>query len=146
MSALSVGRIVRLAARHAGRAAPKNIRSSVIHSTNLAATSILATRCAYGRALSTTSIQYKGITPDSEDPKPSSPEPTSTSVEPMELTNEQYHEVADLYIDNLVAKLEQIQEEREDVDVEYSVFFPISHLERPKDILTCPPRRLVSSH
>lgn len=64
----------------------------------------------------------------------------------MELTNEQYHEVADLYIDNLVAKLEQIQEEREDVDVEYSVFFPISHLERPKDILTCPPRRLVSSH
>ncbi|KAI4099522.1 MAG: hypothetical protein L6R37_005949 [Teloschistes peruensis] len=33
----------------------------------------------------------------------------------------QYHRIADLYIDNLVAKLEEMQEEREDVDCEYSV-------------------------
>ncbi|KAL8946238.1 MAG: hypothetical protein Q9183_007931 [Haloplaca sp. 2 TL-2023] len=33
---------------------------------------------------------------------------------------ERYHKVADRYIDELVAKLEAIQEEREDVDCEYS--------------------------
>lgn len=40
---------------------------------------------------------------------------------PEALDIDQYHRIADLYIDNLVAKLEEMQEEREDVDCEYSV-------------------------
>lgn len=34
---------------------------------------------------------------------------------------EEYHQVSDAYIDSIVAKLEQLQEAREDVDVEFSV-------------------------
>lgn len=37
------------------------------------------------------------------------------------LSTEQYHKISDRYIDGLVAQLEEMQEEREDVDVEYSV-------------------------
>lgn len=44
--------------------------------------------------------------------KPSAPEPISI---------DQYHRLADHYIDSLVSKLEELQEERRDVDCEYSV-------------------------
>lgn len=40
---------------------------------------------------------------------------------PAALHIDQYHRLADTYIDNLVAKLEEIQEERDEVDCEYSV-------------------------
>lgn len=49
---------------------------------------------------------------DASPPKPSEPEPISI---------DQYHRLADHYIDTLVAKLEELQEERRDVDCEYSV-------------------------
>jgi hypothetical protein len=34
---------------------------------------------------------------------------------------DEYHQVSDAYMDTIVAKLEQLQEAREDVDVEFSV-------------------------
>jgi frataxin-like iron-binding protein CyaY len=34
---------------------------------------------------------------------------------------EEYHKVSDAYMDTIVAKLEQLQEQREDVDVELSI-------------------------
>jgi frataxin len=40
---------------------------------------------------------------------------------PAEITTEQFHEVADQYLDALIEKLEALQEEAEEVDVEYSV-------------------------
>lgn len=39
---------------------------------------------------------------------------------PAEITTEQFHEVADQYLDALIEKLEALQEEAEEVDVEYS--------------------------
>ncbi|KAI4231949.1 MAG: hypothetical protein LQ349_005279 [Xanthoria aureola] len=48
---------------------------------------------------------------DASPHKPSEPEPISI---------DQYHRLADHYIDGLVAKLEELQEERRDVDCEYS--------------------------
>lgn len=41
--------------------------------------------------------------------------------EPTPLSIDDYHNCADAYIDALVAELEELQEEREEVDVEYSV-------------------------
>jgi hypothetical protein len=48
---------------------------------------------------------------------------------------EEYHQLSDAYMDALVSKLEQLQEQREDVDVEFSVTIspspsqsPASHL------------------
>ncbi|MCJ1430606.1 Mitochondrial chaperone Frataxin [Sticta canariensis] len=49
--------------------------------------------------------------------------PYSTSPpisSPESLSAEQYHELADSYIDSLLVHLEQLQEERADVDCEYS--------------------------
>lgn len=46
---------------------------------------------------------------------------------PANISIEQYHQLSDEYMDSIVAKLEELQEEREDVDVEYSVNFPIPH-------------------
>jgi frataxin-like iron-binding protein CyaY len=34
---------------------------------------------------------------------------------------DEYHQVSDAYIDTIMAKLEQLQEQREDVDVELNV-------------------------
>lgn len=54
------------------------------------------------------------------------PHLSSTSAPAAPLTTDQYHHLSDQYIDTLVAALEEMQEEREDVDVEYSVrvYFP----------------------
>lgn len=53
---------------------------------------------------------------------------TSPSTIPESLSTEQYHELADSYIDSLLVHLEQLQEERADVDCEYSVRFPTQTL------------------
>ena len=39
---------------------------------------------------------------------------------------EEYHELADAYLDRLVSKLEGLSEQREDVDVEYNVHTSLS--------------------
>lgn len=56
--------------------------------------------------------------------------PYSTSAPPpspqpdLELSIKQFHEQADLFIEGLLVHLEQLQEERADVDCEYSVSLP----------------------
>lgn len=76
------------------------------------------------RAFSTTRPQAKGLSPESEDPpaKDSSTETTEYNVGgvPAELSNEQYNALADEYLNSLIEKLEELQEETEDVDCEYS--------------------------
>lgn len=61
----------------------------------------------------------------------SSPRPNPTSSEPFApepISIDQFHQLADHYIDNLVSRLEELQEERRDVDCEYSVcFLPVFH-------------------
>src|SRR5947209_7385171 len=60
-----------------------------------------------------------GITPDDKPPKDvETPNITKTAAD---ITEDEYHMVADAYIDKLVTRLEQLQDEREEVDVEYSV-------------------------
>ncbi|KAL8856193.1 MAG: hypothetical protein Q9178_007231 [Gyalolechia marmorata] len=47
------------------------------------------------------------------------PSPTASST-PEPISIDQFHRLADQYIDNLISKLEELQEERRDVDCEYS--------------------------
>lgn len=63
--------------------------------------------------------------------------PSPPSNEPTPLSTDEYHKISDAYIDTLVAQLEAMQEEREDVDVEYSVrpLIPFSPLLQPP---SCP--------
>ncbi|KAF6240664.1 hypothetical protein HO173_001336 [Letharia columbiana] len=44
----------------------------------------------------------------------------AAKAEAAEISPDEYHRISDRYIDGLVAQLEEMQEEREEVDVEYS--------------------------
>ncbi len=77
------------------------------------------------RPFSSSATSLTRITPQ---PDPSNPEPskklhagTAHVAEPANITEAQYHELADSYIDGIVEKLEKLQEEKEEVEVEYSV-------------------------
>ncbi|KAF6230420.1 hypothetical protein HO133_004762 [Letharia lupina] len=48
----------------------------------------------------------------------------AAKAEAAEISLDEYHRISDRYIDGLVAQLEEMQEEREEVDVEYSVRAP----------------------
>lgn len=43
------------------------------------------------------------------------------TAQPAEMTEGEYHEIADEYIDTLLTEYEKMQDERADIDVEYSV-------------------------
>lgn len=73
------------------------------------------------RGISTTLKVNKGLSPESENPEPKIPEDHDSAVGPAQLSPEQYNALSDEYMDKLVERLEELQEEREDVDVEYSV-------------------------
>lgn len=89
-----------------GRAFP-TIRSSVVYQAF--------------RPITTSNKVRKGLSPESENPQPKIPENNAEPMQAAELTQEQYNELSDEYMDTMVEKLEELQEEREDVDVEYSV-------------------------
>ena len=61
--------------------------------------------------------------PDSEDPQPPSQVEESRVQHPTQIDDEEYQTHADAYMDAVHEEAEQIQEEREDVEVEYSVRF-----------------------
>lgn len=75
------------------------------------------------RLLSTSSYRPQAIMPDPPaTPRPnghSSPSPPSGGV--ASLSESDYHELADSYLDIVLAKFETLQDSREDMDVEFSV-------------------------
>ncbi|KAJ8059737.1 hypothetical protein OCU04_011381 [Sclerotinia nivalis] len=88
-----------------GRAFP-TIRSSVIYQPF--------------RSIATSNRVGKGLSPESENPQPKILDSNEEPKQAAELTQEQYNELSDEYMDAMVEKLEALQEEREDIDVEYS--------------------------
>lgn len=102
--------VPRTQARHAVPSAQLALRST----QNISASKIT-------RSIHLSSANGKGISPESSDPRPTAHPGTEHVAEPAHITIDEYHELADIYIDDLVSKLEQIQEEREDVDCDYSV-------------------------
>ncbi|KAK4667548.1 hypothetical protein QC763_310280 [Podospora pseudopauciseta] len=62
---------------------------------------------------------HQGITPDNQDvtPKEETPKPIRT---PAEITDSEYHVLADEYMDRLLHHLEDLAERRSEMDVEYS--------------------------
>lgn len=60
--------------------------------------------------------------PHTDEPSPSNPEPDTHKISiPTEISNDEYHEHADRYLESVHERAEQLAENREDVDVEYSV-------------------------
>lgn len=58
--------------------------------------------------------------PDTENPSKDTPE-VKDKYTAIEISENEFHEIADEYLEAILAKCEEIQEEREDFDVEYSV-------------------------
>lgn len=58
--------------------------------------------------------------PDSADPAPKESEAHDSVVAPADLTHEGYHQLADQYLEELVNRLEQEQDKRQDLEVEYA--------------------------
>lgn len=82
---------------------------------------------AFRRGFQSTSCIRKGIFPDSADPP--APNPQSNNVagasthvtEPSPLTDAQYHEFAEYYLNVIQNEVEKAQEEGSDIEAEYSV-------------------------
>ncbi|KAI8264850.1 Frataxin-like protein [Colletotrichum sp. SAR11_239] len=110
------------------RAASRSLRTSSILPRRASAALLNATKPAAtagivipARKLFTTSaVATRGIMPDTDDPKvPETPkEEVKTSV--VELSDADYHELADTYLETVLTKLEELQDAREGVDVEYA--------------------------
>lgn len=80
------------------------------------------------RSIATTAARCSDSTAVDVDARDSTvPQQRQQQRQPALLSMERYHTLADSYIDNLVMHLEELQEEREDVDVEYSVLYPPFH-------------------
>lgn len=75
------------------------------------------------RSISATTPSRIAILPDGgKQPANKADEPSNTeNLAPAEITEAQYHQLADDYLEAILNKFEELQDTREDVDVEYSV-------------------------
>lgn len=73
------------------------------------------------RSFSTSPAPAKGILPHSDDPAPPNVQASDAKAVPALLTDAEYHEVADAYLEVILSRLEELAEKDEGVDVEYSV-------------------------
>jgi frataxin len=62
--------------------------------------------------------------PDTENPSTPKRESTPANLVPSEVTDDEFHVLADEFLEKVHEKAEQIQEGREDVEVEYAVRIP----------------------
>ncbi|KZZ98523.1 mitochondrial iron uptake protein [Moelleriella libera RCEF 2490] len=72
------------------------------------------------RPFSTSFVCRKGIMPETDNPSKQENADVPPSVGVAELSDSQYHELADAYLDIVLSKFEQLQDSREDIDIEYS--------------------------
>ncbi|RKU44754.1 Mitochondrial chaperone Frataxin [Coniochaeta pulveracea] len=79
-----------------------------------------ASRSSFGsRHIHATSTRPIAILED-RDRKPKASERSPVSVAASDITEAEYHQLADEYLETLLSKFEELQDAREDVDVEFS--------------------------
>jgi frataxin len=127
MNRNALSKLVRSASPSIGHLASRSsstaIRGSLLRPTALpiANQCLKVTSIRTTRFFSTTKPSLKGLSPETENPQPKAPESHSAPAGPADITIQQYDEIADQYLNALIEKLEALQEETEEVDVEYSV-------------------------
>ncbi|KAF3765759.1 Frataxin [Cryphonectria parasitica EP155] len=77
-------------------------------------------RLSTTRFLSATSSRPKGILPDTDDPEPPNVLDHAIKPVPAELSDEDYHDLADEYLEAIQDRLEEVAEANDQVDIEYS--------------------------
>jgi len=123
--------VLQLAARRGVHSIKSSIRTIHSHTKILAPTNrasrqsnvstALILRSGSIRTFSASSQQYKGLMPDSSDPPPRQAEEHDAPSTATELEFEEFHQIADQYLEGLVSQLEAKQEEKGDIEVEYAV-------------------------
>lgn len=68
------------------------------------------------------STRLRSIMPDAENPAPPKNEETEQPTTPSQISEEEFHERADAYLNELVERLEEAQENDPQIEVEYSVW------------------------
>lgn len=120
MSSNAMSTLARAATRQLRTSTPRQLSSlrPTFQTTTYRSISIPSIHAQ--RLFSTTHRTSKGLLPETDNPAPRVAEAHPPAA-PIELSTEAYNELSDVYMDRIVARLEALQEEREDVDVEYSV-------------------------
>ncbi|EXF79230.1 frataxin [Colletotrichum fioriniae PJ7] len=72
------------------------------------------------KLFTTSSIAHRGIMPDTDDPQVKDTPKEEVKMSVVELTDAEYHDLSENYLDNIVTRLEEIADAREGVDVEYA--------------------------
>lgn len=78
------------------------------------------------RLFSASATRARGIMPHTEHPVKDDTAKAEPTYGVVELSDSKYHELADAYLEAVLVKFEQLQDSREDVDIEYSVRRPVA--------------------
>jgi frataxin len=127
---------------------PRSTRHTVSIARPFLASSQAQSYLLRRRPFHASATSWKGLSPTSSEPEPPKGEHAGSAghvAQPASITTDEYHELADRYIDALVLKLEEMAEESsEKLEVEYSVrlqhdllfTFPLTHLIIQAGVLT----------
>ncbi|KAH0421926.1 frataxin [Colletotrichum camelliae] len=97
---------------------PRRSSALLLNATKPAATAglVVPTR----KLFTTSAVATRGIMPDTDDPKVKETPKEDVKTSVVELSDADYHELADTYLETVLTKLEELQDAREGVDVEYA--------------------------
>ncbi|OAQ97520.1 hypothetical protein LLEC1_01947 [Akanthomyces lecanii] len=127
MSRASLAQASRLASRTLRRsAAPR----TAVRSLPVLTHSALHPAAAQ-RSFSLSAPLRKGIMPDTESPAKEAPAAPEPSYGAVELSEAEFHELADEYLEGVLAQFEALQDSREDIDIEFSAgVMTITHADK----------------
>ncbi|KAM0707138.1 hypothetical protein Q7P35_006469 [Cladosporium inversicolor] len=119
MSAPSASRLLTQATRTASRSIIRSRQANAFHLQPCRVVpAIRAVNCS--RTFSVSASKATGLMPDTENPSTPKREPLATTLTPAEITDEEFHTLSDAFLEKVHEKAEQVQEGREDVEVDYS--------------------------
>lgn len=121
MSAPSASRLLSQATRSASRTVLRSRQANAFHlqPCRVAPTAIRAVSCS--RSFAFSASRATGLMPDTENPSTPKREADLSALTPAEISDEEFHTLSDAFMEKVHEKAEQVQETREDVEVEYAV-------------------------
>jgi frataxin len=106
-------------------APPRPTRNAISIARPLLSSSPAQSHILRRRPFHASATSSKGLSPTSSEPEPPKGEPAGGAghvAQPASITTDEYHDLANQYIDALVLKLEEMAEDSsEKLEVEYSV-------------------------
>lgn len=121
MSAPSASRLLSQATRSASRTVLRSRQANAFHlQPRVVAPAIRAVSCS--RSFAFSASRATGLMPDTENPKsPKIEDPAEGALTPAEISDDEFHTLSDAFLEKVHEKAEQVQETREDVEVEFAV-------------------------